>query len=111
MNNLTSQRTARLAVLQILRLLFEDAAESVPMDPPEYLADMYCLWRAMTIATLPLATDDRDVEQEEVVRSQIAEIEERLVVMMRAYGFEGAMLDTERAELLPRAQGRRILQR
>ena len=76
MNNLSSQRTARLAVLQVLRLLFEDAAESVPMDPAEYLADMYCLWRAMAVATLPLSQDETETEQEDTVRSQIAELDE-----------------------------------
>ena len=111
MNNLNAERVARLAVLQVLRLLFEDAAQSVPMDPAEYLADMYCLFRAMTVATLPLAPDEAETEQEDTIRAQLADMEERLVVMMRSYSLEGAMLDTEHHELLARASGMRILRR
>jgi len=107
MNNLTTQHTARLAVLRILTLLFEDAAESVPMDPQEYLADMYCLWRSMTVATLPVAESEEESEQEESVRQQLAAIEERLLIMMRSYGLEAAYLDTERAELIARSVGHR----
>lgn len=106
-----ARRVAHLATLRVLRLLFDDAAESVPMDPPEYLADMYCLWRTMAIAMLPVVADEELAEQEEFVRQQVAEVEERLLGMMRAYGYEAAMLDTEHAELLPRTSGRRLLQR